>query len=168
MNTKLKIYMVSVFISIAFVISGVSFAFGETYESLKGVESVKAVFDVRLSNPKVAAVHLDLLHKTFNDSAMTINSKKPELVVIFMGPAVKLVSKAREGYTPEEQKQLDEIAGIISKMAKDGIKLEICLAAVHLTGGDPALILPEIKQVGNGWISAIGYQLKGYALISDF
>jgi hypothetical protein len=29
-------------------------------------------------------------------------------------------------------------------------------------------ILPEIKQVENGWISAIGYQLNGYALVADF
>lgn len=42
------------------------------------------------------------------------------------------------------------------------------MAAVHLTGVDPASILPEIKPVDNRWISAIGYRLNGYALISDF
>lgn len=168
MNAKYKNFIVCLFVSVAFILSYAAVSFGGEYEALKGVESVKAVFDVRVGNPKVAAVHLDLIHKTYKDPNLTIKSKKPELVVIFMGPAVKLVSKDRKGFSPEDQKQLDVIAGIISNMAKDGIKLEICVAAVHLTGGEPASILPEIKQVGNGWISAIGYQHKGYALISDF
>ncbi len=163
-----KYKLTTIIFSIAFLLSITGNSMANEYDSLKGVESVRAVFDVRVANPKVAAVHLDLINKTFKDQNLTINSKKPELVIIFMGPAVKLVSKARAGFTPEEQKQLDVIAGIISNMAKDGIKLEICVAAIHLTGGDTASILPEIKQVGNGWISAIGYQHKGYALISDF
>ena len=168
MNTKYKTTILYLFVSIVFLLSSAANSFGDTYEALKGVESVKAVFDVRVANPKIAAVHLDLIHKTFKDKNLTIHSKKPDVVVIFMGPAVKLVSKTREGFSAEEGKHLDAIANIISNMAKDGIKLEICVAAVHLTHGDPASILPEIKQVENGWISAIGYQLKGYALISDF
>ena len=168
MNTKYKSYVSYIIVSTALMLSLTTSSLGNEYDALKGVESAKAVFDVRVANPKVAAVHLDLIHKTFNDHNLTIKSKKPDIVVIFMGPAVKLVSKTRQGFTPDEQKQLDVISGIISNMAKDGIKLEICVAAIHLTGGDAALILPEIKQVGNGWISAIGYQHKGYALISDF
>lgn len=163
-----KYKLTTIIFSIAFLLSITANSTAAEYDSLKGVESVRAVFDMRVANPKVAAVHLDLIHKTFKDQNLTINSKKPDFVIIFMGPAVKWVSKARAGFTPEEQKQLDVIAGIISNMAKDGIKLEICVAAIHLTGGDTASILPEIKQVGNGWISAIGYQHKGYALISDF
>jgi intracellular sulfur oxidation DsrE/DsrF family protein len=167
MKAKRK-YILYLFISIAFILYSTANSLGIEYDALKGVESVKAVFDVRVANPKVAAVHLDLIHKTFKDQNLTIRSKRPDIVVIFMGPAVKLVSKSKKGFTPEEQKHLDAIAGIISEMARDGIKLEICLAAVHLTGGDAGSILPEIKQVGNGWISAMGYQHKGYALISDF
>ena len=163
-----KYKLTTIIFSIALLLSFTSNSMANEYDALTGVESVRAVFDVRVGNPKVAAVHLDLIHKTFKDQNLTIKSKKPELVIIFMGPAVKLVSKARTGFTPEEQKQIDVIAGIISDMAKDGIKLEICVAAIHLTGGDTASILPEIKQVGNGWISAIGYQHQGYALISDF
>jgi intracellular sulfur oxidation DsrE/DsrF family protein len=50
-------------------------------------------------------------------------------------------------------------------MAKDGIKLEICLFAVKVFGMESSTILPEIKQVGNGWISLIGYEAKGYSLV---
>ena len=50
-------------------------------------------------------------------------------------------------------------------MAKDGIQFEICLIAVKVFGVEPSSILPEIKQVGNGWISLIGYEARGYALV---
>lgn len=92
-------------------------------------------------------------------------TKKPDFVVIFLGPAVKLVSKSRGGFTAEDQKILDEFASTVSAMAKDGIKLEICLFAVKVFGMESSTILPEIKQVGNGWISLIGYEAKGYSLV---
>ena len=168
MITQYKVYILGLFISAAFLLCSVTSSSAAGYEALKGVESVKAVFDERVGNPKVAVAHLDLIHKTFKDQSLTIKSRKPHLVVIFMGPAVKLVSKNTEGFTPEEQKDLGSIARIISDMSKDGIKLEICMAAVRLMNVDPASILPEIKPVDNGWISAIGYQLKGYAYIADF
>ena len=64
-----------------------------------------------------------------------------------------------------DQRILDEYASTISAMAKDGIKFEICLIAVKVFGVEPSSILPEIKQVGNGWISVIGYQARGYSLV---
>jgi intracellular sulfur oxidation DsrE/DsrF family protein len=50
-------------------------------------------------------------------------------------------------------------------MLKEGIKLEICTIATKVFNVDASSILPGIKQVHNGWISLIGYQSKGYALI---
>jgi len=168
MNIKSKIYIL-----IAVFCSGLIFfpagnVFAETYNGLKGVKAVKAVWDVRVASPKVASIHLGLMHKTFKDSSINTLAEKPEFVIIFMGHAVKLISKDRKGFSPEDQQYLDKIADIISAMEKDGIKLEVCVAAANLLGVVTASLFPEIEQVGNGWISAIGYQLNGYALISDF
>ena len=168
MNTKYKTYISSVFISVAFILSLAANSFGDEYDSLKGVGLPNAVFDFRIGDPNSAAIHLDLIYNTFKDQNLLIKSEKPDFALIFMGPAVKLVSKNRTGFTSEDQKQLDAIARTVSEMSKDGIKLEICLAAVHLMGVDTASIFPEIKQVANGWISAIGYQHKGYALVPAF
>jgi len=162
-----KITILYLFVLTAFIFFPTANSFGNEYEALKGVQSVRAVFDMRVGDPWVAAAQLELIHKTFKDPNLTIGPMKPDLVVIFMGRAVELVSRTREGFTPEEQKQMDAIARIISNMAKDGIKLEICMYAVHSANVDPDSILPEIKPVGNGWISSIGYQLNGYALISN-
>jgi intracellular sulfur oxidation DsrE/DsrF family protein len=139
--------------------------FGEEYEVLKGLDSVKTVFDVRTGNPKSAAMQLDLIHLMFKDKRLRKVTEKPEFVLVFIGPAVKLISTQTEGFSPEAKEKLGKIANTISEMAKDGIKLEICLFAANALGVDPASLLPEIKHVGNGWISLIGYQAKGYSLV---
>jgi len=94
-----------------------------------------------------------------------MGKKKPDIAVVFIGPSVKLVSKNRGDFSADDQKILNEFASTISAMAKDGIKFEICLIAVKVFGVEPSSILPEIKQVGNGWISLIGYETRGYALV---
>jgi uncharacterized protein len=154
--------LLSLFVAISLVcaVSGVS---AEEYASMKGVESVKVVFDERESSPQTAVVHLNLLHQTFKD--LEAMNKNPVFVVIFSGPSVKLISKNREGFPPGDQKSLDEVANTLSEMSKDGITLEMCLVAAKVFGVDPASALPEIKRVGNGWISMIGYQAQGYSLV---
>ena len=161
MRTRI-IPLLSLFIAISllYAVSGIS---AEEYASMKGVESVKVVFDERESSPQTAVVHLNLLHQTFRD--LQAMNKNPVFVVIFSGPSVKLISKNREGFRPEDQKSLDEVANKLSEMSKDGITLEMCLVAAKVFGVAPASVLPEIKRVGNGWISMIGYQAQGYALV---
>ena len=138
----------------------------QTEEStLKGLKSIKAVFDFRAGSPKSADVFLGLIHQTFKGKDVAAVTKKPEFVVVFIGPSVKLISKSREGVSPEDHKMLDAIAGKISEMAKDGIKFEICLFAARMFKVDPATVLPEIKHEDNGVISLIGYQAKDFSLI---
>jgi len=147
-----------------FATCGVGFTSQEA-APLKGLKSVKAVFDFRTGSPKSAAVFLGLIHDTFKGKDIVAVTKKPEFVVVFIGPSVKLISKSREGMAPEDHKTLDAIAAKISKMAKDGIKFEICLFAARMFKVDPATVLPEIKHEENGVVSLIGYQSKGYALV---
>ena len=165
MKRKPRAIMISLFLSTWLLFIAVGQGFGEDYEALKGLKSVKAVFDVRVANPKSAALNLKLIHDTCKDKNIMAVTKKPVFVVIFMGPSVKLISKKREGFSSEEQKILDEIATTISEMSKDGIKFEICLIAVKAFGVEPSSILPEIKQVGNGWVSLIRDQARGYSLV---
>jgi intracellular sulfur oxidation DsrE/DsrF family protein len=135
-------------------------------EALKGVKSAKAIFDVRVANPKGAAIQIKLIHQTYQQ--LVAEKKKPVCVVSFMGPSVKLISKNREGFTAEDQKPLDEIAETISKMSKEGIRVEICMFAAKLFGVDPSSLLPQIKKVENGWVSLVGYQAQGYSLVAAY
>ncbi len=164
MKRTIHIIVVSILVVCLFAfVSGK--AFGEEYAALKGVKSVKAVFGFEMGNPQNALVHLQVIHQTFKDKSIWIGKKKPEIVVVFYGPSVKLASKNRSGFAAGDQTILAEYASTISAMAKDGIKFEICLIAVKLLGVEPSSILPEIKQVGNGWISVIGYEARGYSFV---
>ena len=137
----------------------VSAVSGEEYKAMKGVES--AIFDERQSNPKSAALHLKIIHQTYEESAAEEN---PGLCSYIQWSIGKDNLKNRECFSSEDQKFL-EIATTISAMSKDGIELEICLIAAKVFNVDSASVLPEIKRVGNGWISMIGYQAQGYSLV---
>ncbi len=134
-------------------------------DALKGLKSVKAVFDFRTGNLKAASVLLDAIHQTFKGKDIAAVTKEPEFMVVFLGPAVKLITSEREGFSPEDHEILDAIAGRLSKMAKDGIKLEICLFAARMFNVDPATVLPDIEHTENGMISLIGYQAKDFSLV---
>jgi intracellular sulfur oxidation DsrE/DsrF family protein len=163
-----KKIIVSLFLSVCLLLVTAGSAYSEGYEALNGLTAVKAVFDFRVGNPKSALLQLDLLNQTFKDKGIRAAAEKPEFVIVFIGPSVKLISSNREGFSAEDQKTLDEIAALISKMSKEGIKLEACMFAAKLLAVDPASILPEIEQVGNGWISLIGYQAKGYSIVPAY
>ena len=151
---------------LAFTSAGFAQDVIQTQESaLKGLKSVKAVFDFRTGSLKSTALFLDLIHETFKGKDIAAVTKTPEFVVVFLGPSVKLISNKREGVPSEDHKMLDAIAGKISEMAKDGIKFEICLFAARMFKVDPATILSEIKHTENGVISLIGYQAKDFSLV---
>jgi intracellular sulfur oxidation DsrE/DsrF family protein len=135
----------------------------EEYDAMEGVDSVKVIFDMRDGIPEIAAVHMKLIHNTYKE--LTSMNKKPVFVVVFMASAVKLIPGNRSGFSSQDQKYIEEIAETIARMAEDGIHLEVCLAAVKYFNVDPASIGSGIKHVGNGWISEIGYQARGYQLV---
>lgn len=165
MNKRPKSTIISL-IFIFGLLSTVTFGFSsQEGDALKGLKSVKAVFDFRTGNLKAASVLLDAIHDTFKGKDIAAVTKKPEFVIVFLGPAVKLITNVREGVPTEDQEILDAIAGRISEMAKDGIRLEICLFAARMFNVDPDTVLPEIKHTENGMISLIGYQAKGFSLV---
>ena len=168
MKNNSKTMMKCLLISVCLLFITAATTYAAEYKALSGLKSVKAVFDFRIGNPKSALGHLDLIHQTFKDQGIRAVTQKPEFVIVFIGPSVKLISSNREGLSPEDQKALDEIADKVSKMSKDGIKMEICLFAAKSLGVAPATILPEITHVGNGWISLIGYQAGGYSIVPAF
>lgn len=140
----------------------------EGYESLKGLDSVKVIFDFRKGAPKAALAYLKLIELTYKDKAITGLAHKPEFAVVFVGKAVKLLSTDRKGFSAEDTKTVEAIANSIAAMSKEGIRFEICLFAAKHFGISPQSIIPGIHHVENGWIASAGYQAKGYALIPVF
>ena len=130
---------------------------------MEGVGNVKALFDIRVGNPKVGTDLMKLVWNTYQN--LKAMGKKPTFAVVFIGGAVKLISSKRNQFTPKAQNYLKQLDDTIAKMAKAGIRLEVCLTAVRYLKVDPSTLPVAIKQVPNGWISEIGYQAKGYSLV---
>jgi intracellular sulfur oxidation DsrE/DsrF family protein len=148
-------------LSMLFIFAGAASSQGN--EALKGIKPVKAVFDIRNSNPEKTQRILKLIDQSFKDLAAA--GKNPDFKLVFMGPSVTLFSTTREGFAPEDKPQLDGIVETISTLSGEGVGLEICRVALSSANVDPETVLPEITRVDNGWFSSIGYQAAGYALV---
>ena len=138
---------------------------GEYDNSLKDVTGIKAVFDVSQGSAKVSNVVFWAVKNVYEDKTVSNLSEKTKLAVVFHGPAVKLISTVRDGLSKEDSIEIDKFQDTLRQMKKDGVKLEVCLYAAKVMGVDPATIIPEIDRVGNGFISVIGYQAQGYAVV---
>ncbi len=134
-------------------------------DALKGVKGMKAVFDYSQSEPKMSNIIFGALKGVYEDEAVTTLPEKTQLVVVFQGPAVKLITTDRSNFPEKEFAELDKFHEMIRQLKKDGVKMEVCLYAANVVGVDPSTILPEIDQVNNGFISTIGYQAQGYSLV---
>ena len=153
-------------IFVAVVLSAASSpAMAETYRSLEGVKGLDVVYDFRLTEPKVAALFLQLIHETYLDNDVRGMSRSPRFVVVVNAGAVKLVARNQPGYSPEDQTYIDEIADRIVQMAEDGIKFEGCLKAAEIFGVDHNLFINEVNKVNNAWISIAGYQAQSFAAL---
>lgn len=125
--------------------------------ALAGVTTGKALFDVNVSDADQLILYLKVIGMT--RAALAQQQVLPDLVVAFRGPAVKLVV-AKDG-----DAKTAAIAAEIARLSSAGVRFEACAVATGLFGVDNATILPSIAVVGNTFISSIGYQSRGYALI---
>ena len=150
-------------ISVIVVLLTITSASSDEYAALKGVDGIKAVFEVSLGAPAKANIVFGAVRGVYTDTNSRALSHPPKVAVVFHGPAVKLISTNREGFTAADSKALDEFAETIRQMKKDGVKLEVCDYALKVLDVDPASILPEVDHVGNGFISVVGFQAQGYS-----
>ncbi|AOY60524.1 DsrE family protein [Desulfococcus multivorans] len=165
MRKRSKRYITVLLCSLALFWAPVLSVAAEDYDALKDVSSVSTMFDFRDGNPVSALVHLKLIHDTYKDAAIRSVSGKPDFAVVFMASAVKLLARNRDGFFAEDQKSLEAFDQVLQDMAGDGIRLEVCMFAANYFGVDSASLPKGLMQVPNGWISSIGYQKRGYAMV---
>ncbi|HAL55217.1 MAG TPA: hypothetical protein DCP63_01745 [Bacteroidetes bacterium] len=129
-------------------------------DALTGVKTLKVVYDIdSVTEPKKMVVFLKAIVDA-RDRAVAAKIK-PDLVVAFRGPALKLIQKPGPDAT-EEQKQISEQ---VTDLKKGGAKMEACNFAVQLLKLDREAFLPEVKVVANSFNSLSGYQAKGYGIV---
>jgi len=139
---------------------------GDYDNALKDVKGVKVVFNVSPGDPAFANIVFWAVRNTYQDEAVTTLPEKPQVAIVFHGPVVKLLSSDRSGFNEKNNAEIDKFQDTLKQMAKEGVKMEVCLYAAKVLGVNPATIMPEIDQVGNGFISVAGYQAQGFTVVT--
>lgn len=132
--------------------------------ALTGLSETHAVFDITTENPKKLKFYLELIA----ESATSVQAQgvKPVFVLAFRGPATRYISSSRDQFDPEQAETADQIAELLDRLAKlPNVTLEQCGVAARVLKVQRDTIHPTVNVVGNSWISLMGYQNRGYALI---
>lgn len=133
-------------------------------DALQGIETGKVVWDVTLSKPSRLLFVMKVIDETYEDMAR--QGVTPDMVFTFHGPVLKLLSTQPLELELDEEVAHEELVELIQQLRKKpGVKMESCSVAARVLGIDNKTIIPEVKPVGNTFVSLIGYQQKGYALI---
>ena len=133
--------------------------------ALSGLKEVKVAFDLQNGDGKTLLKQLEVIDET--RQSLIEQGVKPQFVLTFRGPATTLVQTDQSQIKPENREYVSKIAEKIHALrAADGINsIEQCAVAVRLSGTKPENVVPDVKVVGNGWISLMAYQAKGYGYI---
>ncbi|GAW67908.1 dsrE family protein [Geoanaerobacter pelophilus] len=124
-------------------------------EALAGLTSAKVIFDVRVPDLDKLNFNLNLFKETYE--GMVAQGVKPQMIIVFRGPGVRLLTNTALD---------DEAKDLIRDLKKLGVRFEACALAMRVFKADPEKLFPEVKLVANVINSLIGYQNKGYAMIT--
>lgn len=159
-HAVLVVFLITVFMMVNTTASA---ATPDDSDALAGVQTTKTLFDVSVGDAQKLVFYLNVFRKTYDD--LVRQGKQPDMIIAFRGPAVRLINSETWSFTEEDQEQLEKAKQLITELQGLGVRLEACSVATELFKVDNSTILPEIKVVGNTFISLTGYQSKGYALI---
>ena len=135
--------------------------------ALHGLHSVKSVFLINKNNPGALAKVLKVVGLT--DTGMAKQGVKARLIVVVIGPSVAFLTKDLRGIPYTQRAAVSHVQAFVKKLHHMGVRFEAC--GVALSAGvdiPPGDMIPDVKPVGNGFISAIGYQAQGYELVPVF
>ena len=134
--------------------------------SLSGLKEVKVAFDIKEGNAKGLLHQLDVIDET--RQSLIRQGVSPHFILAFRGRATKLVQTDPAQIKPEDRPMAEKIAQKIRQMSEsqgvDGF--EQCAVAARDQGTSVEKVLPQVHVVGNGFISLMAYQAKGYAYIA--
>jgi intracellular sulfur oxidation DsrE/DsrF family protein len=134
--------------------------------ALGGLKDVKVAFDITEGNPKPLLNRLNIIDET--RQSLIQQGVTPHFVLAFRGPATKLMQTDPAMIKPEDRELAAKIAAKVEQMSSaagvDGF--EQCAVAVREQGTKVEKVLPQVRVVGNGFISLMAYQAKGYAYIA--
>lgn len=162
---RLSTLFAAFFLGIATLPAPVALAADDS-AALSGLKEGRIAFDIHEGNPKLLLSRLNVIDET--RQSLIQQGVAPHFVLAFRGPATKLVQTDMEKVKPEDRELAAKVQARIKEMSKSqGVEgFEQCAVASRQQETRTDMVLPEIRVVGNGFISLMAYQAKGYAYIA--
>jgi intracellular sulfur oxidation DsrE/DsrF family protein len=134
--------------------------------ALSGLSEGKIAFDLKDGEGRALLARLDIIDET--RQSLIQQGVTPHFILAFRGPATRLVQTDQDKIKPEDRELAAKVAAKIKELsAARGVDgFEQCSLAVRTQGTSADKVLPQIRVVGNGFISLMAYQAKGYAYIA--
>ncbi len=128
--------------------------------AFSGLNSTRAIYDVSSNDEKKLQFIFKVIRDTYDGA--TQQGVKQTTIVSMRGPTVRLLVRGRQGDKVLQQETVE----LINELTERDIRLEACGYALNLFGVEPEDLYAGIHAVGNSLNSVVGYQTKGYALVS--
>ncbi|PLX70705.1 MAG: hypothetical protein C0602_04145 [Denitrovibrio sp.] len=132
-------------------------------DSLQGVDTAKFVVDLNQARANILKTRLSLILETMDN--IEDYAVKTTVVVAVRGPDSRFMTVNDSYIAPGDIELKADIAELLDKLVKRGVKLEQCAVALRMLNISKKDINPQIQVVKNGYVSLIGYQNKGYAIL---
>ena len=134
-------------------------------EALAGVNEMKIAFDITTGNAKSLLGRLEVIDLTRKQ--LMADGVEPHFVIALRGDASFFAQSDLSVLKPEDRAigekisaKLKELKG--TKGVDSVVQCAVSLPPRKLT---PEGVMSEVKVVGNGWITLVSYQQKGYSYI---
>ncbi len=134
--------------------------------ALGDLKEVKVAFDLKEGDPKALLNRLNIIDET--RLSLIRQGVKPHFILAFRGPATRLLQTDQSLIKPEAREMATQVVARIHQMhSSEGVEgFEQCAVAVREQGTKVENVIPEVHVVGNGFISLMAYQARGYAYIA--
>jgi intracellular sulfur oxidation DsrE/DsrF family protein len=144
---------------------GETLAQADDHAVLAGVKELKVAFDLVEGDAKGLLNRLNVIDET--RASLIKQGVTPVFVIAFRGPATRMVQTDMSKVKPEDRAVAVQIAERLKELSKaPGVgSIEQCSVAIRQQETKAENVLPEIRVIGNSWVSLMAYQSKGYAYI---
>lgn len=135
----------------------------ENNPGLKGLDKIQIYFDVSVKDDNLLVHRMELIDRTIRQMAEA--GVEVAAIIGIRGGASRFITADDHYVLAEELANKKKIQDWVINFSDRGIAIEQCAIAAEINQIDLQDFLPEVKVVGNGYISLAGYQTHGYALI---
>lgn len=132
--------------------------------ALQGVETGRIIWDVTQGDPALLAGRLNVVRQTYDD--LKRQKVKPGMVFAFRGGAVRLLNRDMERFPFAQRNDVELVQQKLQALLElPGVRMEVCQIAMRRADMSATDLIPGMHQVGNTFLSLMGYGQKGYVTI---